>query len=190
MEVVTDPEPNAELPSPWRCYQACLTDPPDCSHLLIVQDDVTLCRNFGSAVKRIAVANPDTVVALFVGKEAVYRTGRDILQAANRGERYIPLRQNDPLPVVATLWPIAKAQHFLDWSIKHPMLNRGRPNRSDDARGASWKNRTKQHILVTVPNLVQHPDVVPSLIRIRAGGRVAALYIGGGDPLEIDWSQE
>lgn len=187
VEVVTDP--GGELPSPWRCYQACLTDIPDCTHLLIVQDDVTVCRNFAAAVHLIAAANPDLPVALFVGKEAVYRTRIDVLQGSKRGLRYVPLRNNDPLPVVATLWPREKAEEFLDWSTRNPTFNRGRPQRSDDSQGAAWKSRTRQQILVTVPNLVQHPDTVSSLIRDNTGGRVAALFIGDADPLAIDWSQ-
>ena len=80
-EVIIDPEPY-ELASPWRTYLACLADPPDCSHLLIVQDDAVPCRGFTAAVEQVALANPDTPVCLFISREA--RNSRIALMSPSR----------------------------------------------------------------------------------------------------------
>ena len=183
-EVITDPDPDGRR-NPWRCYQACLADPPDCTHLLILQDDVVVCRNFPAAVERIADANPDIPVSLFLGGRQ-FQTVRD---ARNSRGPYVLLRPHDPLPVVATLWPRQLAVDFLTWAQANPMATGRRDPRSDDAVAGVWKSRTRTSVLCTVPSLVEHPDIEPSLIRAKAGGRTAARFIGDRDPLDVDWSQ-
>ena len=37
-------------PDPWAGYKACLTDPPDCDHLLIVQDDAVPVPGFAEVL--------------------------------------------------------------------------------------------------------------------------------------------
>ena len=67
----------------------------------------------------------------------------------------------------------------------------GQPNpRSDDAVVGRWMLVTKQTIRATVPSLVQHPDMEPSLIGRRPAwgkdsGRVA-LHLAE-DALDYEW---
>lgn len=190
VEVVSDPDPEDLRPSPWRTYRECLVGAPSgISHLLVVQDDVIPCRNLVEVCSRIARPEP---VVLFLGGAPV-TIAREARAAGLRGERMIPwrLRAADWLPVVAVLWPVEVAESFIEWTG----LNRlpGDPNpRSDDAVAGKWARKTRQEIWVTVPSLVQHPDVEPSLIGRKARGgrsswRVAFDWIGDVDPLQIGW---
>jgi hypothetical protein len=107
-------------------------------------------------------------------------------------QNYADLFIGDFLPVVAVLWPRHIAESVLQWVQDNP-LRLGHPMpRSDDAVLGRWVRFTKQRVRVTVPSLVQHPDDVDSVIhdRARAGkdtGRVAAHWIGDGNPMDIKW---
>jgi len=156
----------------------------------VLQDDTVVCRNFVPALDLIAAANPDVPVVLFRGKYP-RRTGA----AANRlTGRYVDLVSGDFLPVVAVLWPVHVASSFLQWASENTNRLPGGPAaRSDDAVGGRWIRFTRQRVRCTLPSLVEHPDDVPSTIRRSSRdrptlGRVAAHYIGDGDPLELDWS--
>jgi hypothetical protein len=95
------------------------------------------------------------------------------------------------MPVVATLWPRAKAVEFAVWAEQHPQLPGQRSPRSDDAMAGMWKMRERQTVWACVPSLVEHPDVEPSIIGKRAAaGRDrnrVALFLAA-DGLDYDWS--
>lgn len=146
--------------------------------------------NFAAALTRVADANPMNPVVLFLGG-LPRTTGAKALQALKRGSHYSPVWIRDFMPVVAVLWPKQKAEDFLAWS-KVDKLPGAFPA-SDDAIAGRWMLRTRQEVFVTMPSLVQHPDIVPSVIGRRQQwgkdkGRVALLFCEG-DPLEIDWSR-
>lgn len=149
------------------------------------------CLNAAQAIPLIAAANPDVPVCLFIS-----RLPRDtkprVEQAMKMNRRYVTLSLRSFMPVVATLWPRAKAIEFMEWADEHPYLPGNRDPRSDDAMGGRWKMLTRQQVLATVPSLFEHPDREPSLIGRRAmwgqdRGRVAAFF--AQDALDFDWSQ-
>jgi hypothetical protein len=187
VEVIED---SGEKPNPWRGYKRCLSDLPDDGHVCVLQDDTIVCKNFAPALELIAGANPETAVCLFSGGMP-RMTALKIKQATTS---YVYLGTNEFLPMVAVLWPVHVARSFIEWTEENPRRLPGGPEaRSDDAIGGRWVRFARQRVRVTVPSLVQHPDDVPSTIgkKAQAGvnkARVAALYIGNGDPLEIDWS--
>lgn len=183
-------EHSSDPPSPWAGYLRCLADLPACSHLLILQDDAVPVRNFTDQVRQIAIANPDVPVCLFLA-----RLPRDAsilaARALKAGQRYIQLPWRGFMPVVAVLWPLAKALEFRTWAEEHPSLPGQREPRSDDAMAGMWKISTKQTVRATVPSIVQHPDMEPSLIGRRRAwgqdtGRVA--FALADDALDYDWS--
>lgn len=188
--VVTDDGPSPG--NPWRGYQLCLQRVWSAigSHGVILQDDARLCQNFGPAIARIAEANDDTPVVLFLAG-LPKRTAADALRAAKRNQHYVDLFSRDFCPVVGMLWPKQKAKDLLDWASTASLPGGSEP-RSDDAVVGRWMLRTKQRIRVAIPSLVQHPDEVKSLIGRKAHwgkdkGRIALMFCEG-DPLEIDWS--
>lgn len=179
----------SDPPSPWAGYQCCLSDLPDCTHLLIIQDDAVVCANFGAAVERIAEQN-NVPVVLFLARLPSRIAGL-ALRAGKRRECYLDttMRINDFLPVVAVLWPRQKAEEFLEWGTTHPLPGHPHP-RSDDGAAGRWACLTKQLIRFTIPSLVQHPDMEPSLIGRqpawgRDKGRVALML--AEDALAYPW---
>lgn len=181
-------------PSPWEGYRRALSEiPPAVSHVLVIQDDATVCRHFTPAVTQIAVANPDKPVVLFTPGSArwIIPTYTDAMR--NR-RPYIDMHPSSFMPVVAVLWPRHKAEEFLEWCSTAKVPGIRTPWRSDDAVAGAWMRLTRQSVRATVPSIVEHLDNVEPVKgkshKARFGkdkGRVALHYIGDGDPLEIEW---
>jgi hypothetical protein len=176
----------SDPPNPWKGYQQCLSDLPECTHLLLVQDDVRVCKGFVETVEKVASEVP---TCLFLA-----RLPRDVSRQATfalkQNRRYVTWIPRSFVPVVAILWPIQKAEEFMAWTkIKRRMAGRYEP-RSDDAMVGLWGAITRQEFRATVPSLVEHPDMEPSLIGRRASwgkdsGRVAQHFCEDG--LLFDW---
>ena len=181
-------EHQSDPPSPWAGYRRCLTDlPAGPSHFLVIQDDAIPCRNFAPALEEIAAAN-DVPVCLFLAR-LPRRTSTDATKALKANRRYVTLFIRDFVPVVAVLWPRAKAQEFMAWAQNAKLP--GQPNpRSDDAVVGRWMMTTRQEIRATCPSLVEHPDMEASVIGRQPAwgkdpGRVA-LHLAE-DALAYDW---
>lgn len=187
-------EDHGETHNPMRGYLLCLRNLPDEGHVCVLQDDVIVCRNFALALERIVAAKPRNVVSLFLSKTPK----RTYNQASlNYGKsRYVSTHPADLVHVVGILWPVAKAQAFVDW-VDHSPIHRGEAfSPSDDANVSRWKRNEHEEVLCTVPSIVQHPDDVPSIVNAhkqsRIGldsGRTAGYWIGDDDPLDLDWSR-
>jgi hypothetical protein len=118
------------------------------------------------------------------------RTRKAALEAGARGERYCDIHHGDFLPVVAVLWPVAKALSFYEWGMQGVSHRSGRPfvERSDDAQGGRWMRQTKQRIVCTIPSLIEHPDDVASTISKKPANRTALFWHGTDwDALSVAW---
>jgi hypothetical protein len=183
----------SEPPSPWAGYQKCLADIPHaCTHLVIVQDDTVPSRHFAKAVRQIAATHPEAPVCLFLAR-LPRDASLEAARAMKQDRRYVRLSLRSFLPVVAVLWPKAKAEEFLAWTQDNSVLPgvRGNP-RSDDAVAGRWKMATRQTIYACVPSIIEHPDQVDSTIGKRsrhskAAARTAAFI--AGDAALFDWSK-
>jgi hypothetical protein len=186
--VIADPEPGASVANAWRSYRACLEAIPPGAHGLVVQDDALPCRNLAAATDRILARHPGRIVCLFVGGAPV-RSANRVVHAGNHGEAYAELEPAEWLPCVATLYPPEHVEGIVefvdtrDWRQGHL---------GDDHRLGEYIRHTHITALATVPNLVQHPDEVASLIGTHAlaglnPARVSCCFIGDHDPLQIDW---
>ena len=172
-------------PDPWAGYRQCLSNLPDCSHVLIVQDDAQPVLNFAPAVEKIAESHPDTPVCLFLGG-APASTAVLASRGMLKNRRYVPLLNTSFVPLVACLWPRKVAEAFLEWG-RH-----NKTTRADDGNAAKFMRRTKQPFLVTLPSLVEHNDYVPTVKggRDHVYGKEAwrhALFLAE-DGLSYDWS--
>lgn len=177
---------------PWRGYVKVLTAPlvdSQTRHICVLQDDCIVCENFTEAVEKIVATRPSNPICLFTPGSA-----RQTVHTMMRANGHlVPLAFRDFLPVVAVVWPVELAASFIEWTRMAKLPGMPRPPKSDDAVAGAWKRHMRQDVYVTVPSLVEHPDDVPSTVGRRAAngedkGRVAAMYIGERDPLEIDWS--
>ena len=185
---------SSDPPNPWEGYKKAIADPPDCTHLLVIQEDALVCRNFPLAVTKIAEAKSDPV-ALFLAW-LPKNVAVDAFRASIAGERYIRYRPSSKFcPVVAILWPVEALERFKAWAAGAPLPGRPTPA-SDDAIVGEWlkRNQKTETIWCSVPSLVEHPDMTESVKGRRNEvwgqdkGRVAALFIGDRDPLDFDWS--
>jgi hypothetical protein len=153
--------------------------PPWASHLLIVQDDARPCRCFRARAEMAIGERPFDVVALFLGG-APARSARLAQQAHRRRERWVRMHGNDWCPTVATCWPRFHVERFLAYCDGRPdLLGMG----DDNVTGSYVKNENVA-VWATVPSLVEHPDVEPSLIRRKASAgrnryRIAAVPPSG-----------
>lgn len=187
---------SADPPNPWEGYQRALQHgldlPTRPSHLLVLQDDVVLCRNLPRAVREITKRKPDDPVVLFTSHVPMGLAHR-MRVAMKWGQRYVRLTGGDKFcPVVAVLWPTPAAEQFLDWSATAKLPGASVPGgaRSDDAVAGEWVRRTGRSVWVTAPSLVEHPDEVDSIWKgpVGSGGRKALFWIGlEDDPLSLDW---
>lgn len=191
-EVVYDPCPPNMRPSAWRTYRLALErTPADCTHRLVIQDDALLCRDFSEVVPRVAEAQPDALVCLFVAGHPT-NCANAVFAACDQDHPFCDLPVASWIPAVATMWPvelIAPALAFVDeqnWPVGFTADDEiiGRAARALGAR-----------VVATVPSLVEHPDEVASIAgpwRPMAGknvNRVAACFIHDlCDPLAIDWT--
>jgi hypothetical protein len=192
-EIVYDPEPDAQWRSPWRTYRhALLTAPPEVTHRLILQDDALVCPNFAVAARAAIAARPDAVIAFYVGG-APYHQAEAVREACKRDDAWAVLENAHWLPAVAVSWPRPHIEEIVPW-----VDSQGWPEkfRADDEILGRYLREHRLRALATVPSLVDHPDVEPSLVGTRTRGgddpaRVAACYIGdcAGCALEIDWSR-
>lgn len=157
----------------------------------MIQDDAELCRSFDLVVPRVARARPDAIVALYVG--GIPRTSRDaIFSACERDQPFAILNPGSLLPTVALLWPTSVIASVLAWVD----VQRWPPKfTADDEILGRAARALGIPVVATVPSLVQHPDVVPSVSgnrwRSMAGrnpNRVAACFIHPDcDPMAIEW---
>ena len=153
-------EHSSSPPDPWAGYRLCLTDLPDCTHVLVIQDDALPRPGFADAVQSIAVAHAERPVCLWMSAIPASAAAR-ALRASGR-QQYIPLGPTNIVPLVAVLWPRALAQQFLEWSLTASGLTR-----ADDSNVAKWIRRMprdmKPEFMVCVPSIVEHDDWAPTV---------------------------
>jgi len=162
VEVITDHE--IADPNPLRNYLCCLENPPaKATHLAVLQDDALPCKRFDALLREAVSERPDDVISLFVGG-LTSRTRKDFYLAMKRGERWTPVYFREIHHVVGLVWPVALAAHFLEW---YPQTRVPGPNppRSDDAVVGFWARKTKHQVWATVPCLVEHDDLFPSMVQ-------------------------
>lgn len=163
-EIVTDDGPGE--PNPCRGYLACLKDPPDATHLCVIQDDALPCKGFMAEVESAVHERPDDMISLFVGG-LPGRTRRDFLAALSSGARWTPVYFREIHHVVCVVWPVPLVHEFLGW-YEVTRVPGPTPPRSDDAVIGYWARTRRKLFWATVPCLVEHPDDFPSTIRTHS----------------------
>jgi hypothetical protein len=185
--VVYDPDPDGH-PSPWRTYRAALdATPADATHRLIIQDDAVACAGFRAAAEAAVAARPTEPVTFYHGgqpREHISRLRATVAQ----GLPWATFTRYRYIPAVALSWPVGLIAPSLAWidEQRWPVEF----SADDEIIGRAF-TQLRQPLHVTVPSLVQHTDMGPSLVRRyhRPGdpGRIAAFYIGDHDAASIPW---
>lgn len=176
VEIVADTDPDHG--SPLRTYlDALRRTPPEATHRLVVQDDARCCRGFPRLMRDRVAEKPDAIIAFFTPGCAPHKA--KIRRAVQAGEPWA-LLHSLWMPTVALCWPVGYAAEFVAWA-ETTYGGRRREMIGDDGPVGIWASRRRATVYATVPSLIQHPDVEPSLFgrKARAGAnkaRVAALY--------------
>ena len=151
----------------------CLTDPPNgASHLVVLQDDVEPCADFGLRVNEMVKERPFDILSLFVG--GLKDSKKVMLKQANAGQRLAEMRGVRIHHVVGLVWPVAAAADFLEWYARDgDRMSLRKPHRSDDAVFSYWiKNgRPRRSVWATIPCLVDHREDVFQVARPPDGQR-------------------
>lgn len=182
--VVWDPEPDGPR-NPWRtAREAWRLTPDDCTHRLVIQEDVKPCPRFLFHVKRALEAKPDRITSFFLGTNATV-TWREMLIADARGAHWCQGFTNSWIPALALCIPQRLCASLASYE------DGTRPVADDDVYGR-WAREHGLPWYATIPSLVDHDDTAPSLMRDPAslGVRTAACPIGRTDPALIDWTRD
>ncbi len=161
--MVTDPNPDSRTRSPLRTYLECIRQAPECDHLLIVQDDAWPCDGFREKATAFIEQHSDAMCAFFV--PGIGSPGGAVKRALKRHETAAMLRTTW-IPTVALSWPQEAAQAFLEWAGGQYNTE---VQRGDDGPVGKWRRLSGTRCMAAVPSLVQHPDVVDSIFRKKAG---------------------
>lgn len=201
LRVVTDPEPYggrasllpsgavevAQDVSPWRTYRECLRRAPvDCTHYLILQDDVLPGRRFLWAAVEAIRHRPDAIVAFFVNWLA-HATATTLVANAQTCTAWSPLHPTERfVPTVALAYP----RGLVDDLYGCPEGDVHLPIADDEVVG-QWRRRRGLPVWCTVPNLVQHDEEAPSVLlgHRESRPRYACCFIGAHSPALIDWTR-
>lgn len=186
-DVIADP--GGARPIAWRTYRACLSSA-DCNALytLIIQDDTLPCPGFPEALRSCLSAAEGAPVALFTPRTAL-RSKIAFWQAQKEGKSFAVLDRREWVSVVALAWPGEMIPRFLAWADQRGYG----PDRSraDDAIVGEFMRATGTQVLASIPCLVEHPDVEPSLANGRSGWQRnprLALEFAREGAADVKWS--
>ncbi len=188
VEIVGDPDPEAQ-PSAWRTYRAALElTPPDVTHRLILQDDALVCQQFGPTLLAAIEAQPDAMLVLCVCGQPKLAAKR-VLSSCWDGLSWAILDIHLWVPAIAVVWPVRMIEPALRYvdaqRFPHGMT-------ADDEIIGHIARALGETVLATVPSLVEHDDDVVSLTgRWKHGNpdrRAACFMDAECDPSTIDWS--
>lgn len=184
-ELVVDPFPDQEpTVNPLRTYRHALArTPPDADWRVILQDDLVACTGAWDVLPSILARHPGTLVSLYQGM-VPQANAITTVRAWEQGQRYAVIPPNGSwCPVMALCWPAALVDVFTDWCLNQRRLGTG-----DDEIVGRWRNQWREDLVVTLPNLVEHPDDVVSLIGSRqAPHRHSCAWVEGFDATSVDW---
>ena len=174
-EIVYDPDPAAGR-SPWRTYRHALElTPADATHRLIVQEDTDPHPQFPQAAPAAVAAHPSRLIAFFV-PGSLQQHCWSMLAACRRDEPWAVLPNDRWCQTVALCWPVALIQPIFDfvdrqnWDLRRFY--------ADDEIVGRYLHDSGDRALATVPSLVEHPDLVPSILSSRRP-------MGGDDPSRV-----
>lgn len=156
--------------SAWLRYH------PNCTHHMVLQDDVQLCTHFVKLVTTAIEHKPDEILCLYSPSQ--HLKARGTAWWRTRGGTWGQ----------ALILPRRRIHEFLNWSAAHV----DEEYTYDDTRMALWSIERGIDVWVTIPSLVQHLGMNNSLLghagTIGNNARVSLNY--NRDIESVDWSVE
>jgi hypothetical protein len=172
VEVVEDRKREGSWPTFLRTLKAAS----GATHHLMLNDDVSLCKEFVTSVEGVIRARPNNLISLYTNSQWVFT-------ARHRREAWI---EKPCIEGAAMLWPRALIAEFIAWQSVH--IARDFP--WEDVRVAIWLLMTSKRAFATVPSLVQHVGCGKSLLGLNCSSKTATWYLGNSrSGVGIDWTQ-
>lgn len=171
-EIICDVKGNGSW---WGHRQAMLKYRGD--YHLVLEDDVSLCKDFIEGLDQIVGLFPDNPVSLF--NMATFTSIN--AHAQKLGINFVG---TNGATGQAQLWPVPILKKFIMWCDRNvPELIP-----FEDTRLWLWLNQTRTSIYLTCPNLVEHLLPDHSSLGFHGKNRHSADFLGHRSAALIDWS--
>ena len=162
---------------PWWTAKKCWEEGSvsNATHHLLLQDDVVICNNFVNGIKSVISSYSNDIISLFHGpRKAFNGSARWGLSEGVWGQGIV--------------MPVYLVEEFLKWEAKN--ISKDFPH--DDSRVSLFAIKTKRHVKVPFPNLVDHRDVeIKSVMGHKwIRPRISSDFMGERNPEDFDWSNK
>lgn len=175
-EITKDTHAVGPWPTAKRGWMAAWKAPKATHHVLL-QDDISVCRDLIPSIKAALAEIPQAAVSLFNNRPASR-------EAERLGKSWVALPGG--VHGQGVILPSAWVSEFLTWTranIPEDYLH-------DDRRLSLWIMEHKRLSLATAPSLIDHVGAAHSTLGHHDKDHVAGWYIGDDKSgIDIDWSQ-
>jgi hypothetical protein len=170
VRVVEDPDPGGP-PSPLRtAKRAWAAIAPGATHHVVLQDDILPMAGFADYLHQAVAANPDDGLTLSV-QQTSPRNSYAVRRAAMAGRPFAEMSAVEWTPTLALALPAAHAEELARYLAELPDSYV-----DDDHLVTSFCTERGIRVLASVPNLVEHADVVSLSIYGDEGRRPVTVY--------------
>jgi hypothetical protein len=170
VRVIVDPEPDGP-PSPLRtAKRAWASVAPDATHHVVLQDDILPMTGFAEHLSRALAARPADGIALSV-QQTSPRNSYSVRRAALAGQAFAGMSVVEWTPTLAFALPAAQAKALAGFLAGYPD-----EYVDDDQLVTAFSAKHGVPVIATVPNLVQHADLVSLSIYADEGRRPVTVY--------------
>ncbi|WFE60200.1 hypothetical protein [Micromonospora sp. WMMD712] len=170
VRVVVDPDPSGP-PSPLRtAKRAWAAIAPGATHHLVLQDDILPIPGLAEHLHRALAARPTDGVTLSV-QQTSPRNSYAVRRAALAARPFAEMSAVEWTPTLALALPVGHAEQLARFLAEHPD-----EQVDDDHLVTRFCADRGIRVFATVPNLVEHADVVSLSIYGDEGRRPVTLY--------------
>lgn len=173
----------------WNNCKACLRSAdPDATHILVLQDDIEVCKDFLATVEKAVELRPNNHITFFTNRND------DLTKALNEGKRWVRIKRW--LMAQAYVVPVSMVEPFINFADNYltPEV------KFDDDRWCIYHLYTRTYVWATAPTLVQHLAWGETTIADlygddwkyvkEASNRISEVYLGRErSGLDIDFSK-
>jgi hypothetical protein len=170
VRVVVDPEPDGP-PSPLRtAKRAWAAISPGATHHVVLQDDILPMAGFAELLHQALAARPTDGVTLSV-QQTSPRNSYAVRRAALAGRAFADMSTVEWTPTLALALPVAHAEELARFLAGFPD-----EHVDDDHLVTRFCAERGIRVVATVPNVVEHADVVSLSIYGEEGRRPVTVY--------------
>lgn len=136
--IIIDENHDGCIPTAKRAWEI----EPSAEHILVLQDDILLCKDFLNHCKRMIKAHPDAILSLFTPNQVCFRKN---IKRMPQNTPYIQTKELTAQGIVMPSKYIAPC--LASWEDAR---------RGDDTNILFWAKQNNILILTTIPTTIQH----------------------------------